>query len=92
MSSAVGVVAVPGLFWADHADRAPLDPGEQLAVPVGRRGRSVLIRLDDPGLAVLMSDARYYADPDSMDALPEGLRASARRTVAAISKHAPGMD
>lgn len=81
-----GLVAVPGLFWADHEDRAPLNPGEQLAEPVGRRGRSVLIRQDDPGLEVLLSDARYYADPESMDDCPPSVRASAQRTVATLER------
>lgn len=81
-----GLVAVSGVFWADHEDRAPLNAGEQLARPVGRRGHCVLIRRNDPGLDVLLADARYYADPENMDACPANVRASAQRTVATIER------
>lgn len=82
------VIAVPGLFWADHADRAPLNPGEQLATPVGTRGHSVLLRADDPGLKVLLEDAIYYANAENMDNCPANVRASAQRTVAALKRRA----
>lgn len=86
MSAPVDVLAVPVTFWNDHADRMPLDPGQQLAEPVGHRGRCVLIRSDDPGLDPLLSDARYYANGDNMDECPRHVRDSARRTVAALAR------
>lgn len=86
MSVPVDVLAVPETFWNDHADRSPTNPGEQLAVPVGYKGRCVLIRADDPGIKVLLSDAIYYADADSMDECPRHVRDSARRTVAALAR------
>lgn len=84
--AAMEVVAVPRIFWEDHVDRSPLNPGEELAVEQGRRGRCVLLRADDPGLQVLLADARYYADQDSMDECPEYIRASAQRTVRVLEK------
>lgn len=78
-------VAVPRTFWEDHADRQPLNPGETLAIPRGLRGRCVLFDTADPGLAPLLSDARYYADPQSMDECPRNIRDSAQRTVAVLA-------
>lgn len=80
-----GLVAVPRTFWEDHADRQPLNPGEVLAVPRGVRGRCVLLDSADPGLAPLLSDARFYADPESMDECPRNIRESAQRTVTVLA-------
>lgn len=80
------VIAVPGLFWRDHADRAPVCEGEVLATPVGHRGSCVLLREDDPGIPVLLSDAEFYADPGSMDECPRSIRDSAKRTVTALGR------
>src|SRR5690606_13583707 len=82
--TASALVAVPALFWMDHADRSPLDEGQALAVPAGRRGSQVLLRADDPGLAILKADAAFYADADSMDDCPRSIRESARRTLRAL--------
>lgn len=80
-------IAVPGVFWADHADRRPGEAqGEVIATPVGWRGACVLLRADDPGLQALRADAQYYCDPDGMDECPTEIRASARRTLAALAK------
>lgn len=78
------VLRIAATFWDDHADRFPLDPGQVLATPLGRQGTCVLIAADDPGLAPLLADARYYADPNAMDECPPRLRASAQRVVQAI--------
>lgn len=83
-------VAVPLAFWLDHADRAPLDPGQRLAQPVGARGAQVLFSREDPGLQVLFEDARYYADPQSMDECPRTVHESARRTLQALQAAGTG--
>lgn len=80
-------IRVAAAFWDDHADRSPLDPGQVLATPLARRGRCVVIASDDPGLVPLLADARFYADPESMDEVPRFLRTSAARVVAAIEGH-----
>lgn len=80
-------IAVPGLFWADHADRRPGEAqGDAIAKPVGCRGPCVLLRAEDPGLRTLLADAAYYSDPDGPDECPEDIRASARRTLAALAR------
>lgn len=81
------VVAVPANFWLDHSDRAPYNEGERGPDPIGRRGRAVLFRADDPGLALLLADAEFYADPAGMDECPRYVRESARRTVAVLLLH-----
>lgn len=71
-------LTLPGTFVADHLDRCS-DGTFVLA-----RGRRWTVRMNDAALSNLASDARYYADrygPDGDNAL--GLRASAKRTVAA---------
>lgn len=78
------LIAVSRTFWLDHVDREPLDPGQVLCTPAGQRGACVLLSVDDPGLAPLLSDARYYADLQSMDECPRPLRRAAQAVVAAI--------
>lgn len=90
MSAPVDVLAVPKTFWLDHCDRSPLDPGEELAKPIGERGRCVLLNANDPGIKPLLSDARYYADAGNMDECPRHVRESARRTVAALARVGSG--
>jgi hypothetical protein len=74
------LIAVPAMFYDDHAQRGLPTPAE-----VDRKGRQVLILAEDPAVAELRDDAAYYADPFGPDMLPPGLRASAKRTVAALA-------
>lgn len=80
------IITVPALFWLDHADRAPYDAGQVGPVPIHVTRTRVSFHADDPGLELLMADARFYADPDSMDACPRSIRESARRTVSALER------
>jgi hypothetical protein len=77
-------VRVPGLFWHDHADRAPYDEGQVGPRPLQVHRLYALFEADDPGLPLLLADARYYADAGNMDECPRNLRESARRTAAAL--------
>jgi hypothetical protein len=74
-------VRVPAAFFDDHESR----DCEPYCEPVKRAGRYVWLRLDDPGLEELLSDARHYADPTwTLDSCYFGLKRSAVATVKAI--------
>lgn len=74
-------VRVPAAFFDDHESR----DCEPYCEPVKRSGRYVWLRLDDPGLEELLSDARHYADPTwTLDSCYFGLKRSAVATVKAI--------
>jgi hypothetical protein len=70
---------IPVRFYDDHAERGLPTPAA-----VGRVHRVVIVDAADPALPELLSDARFYADPNGPDELPPGLKASAERTVRAI--------
>jgi hypothetical protein len=73
------LVRVPMAFFSDHEEREC----EPFCTPVKTSRRSVWLRVDDPGLAELLDDARHYADPEATGG-ERRLRGSARKTVAAI--------
>jgi hypothetical protein len=78
------LIRVPGLFYRDHEEREC----EPFCEPVRRTSRFVWLRLDDPGLDELLSDAQYYGDPDGgPDAIEDGgrLHRSAAATAKAIT-------
>ena len=77
-------IKVPATFALDHLDRCRGQAGE--ITLVARKGHSAILEVDAESLDNLRSDARYYADPFGPDMLPPGLRASAKRTLAAIDK------
>jgi hypothetical protein len=75
------LVRVPAAFFEDHESR----DCEPYCEPVKKAGRHVWLRLDDPGLEELLSDARHYADPTwTLDSCYFGLKRSAVATVKAI--------
>jgi hypothetical protein len=79
-------IAVPALFYDDHGDRALPTPAEW-----GRKGKhQVWIRLYDKHTPSLLSDAEFYIDKSGPDAAPPSVVASARRTVATLSKYDVG--
>jgi hypothetical protein len=83
MSENIETVIVPALFFGDHEAREC----EPFCTPVKRTARFVWLRVDDPGLLELLSDAEYYGDPDGgPDAIGDGgrLHRSAAATVKAI--------
>lgn len=84
--NAVDVLAVPAGFWHDHADRSPYDEGQAGPEPVRATRTRIYFLATDPGLPLLLADAKFYADPASMDECPRSLRESARRTVAALAR------
>ena len=75
-------IKVPAYFYDDHDSR-------ELPTPcvLHRTARAVTVAIDDLNLPELLSDAKYYADPEG-DFEPEcrGLIASAKATVRAINK------
>jgi len=74
-------VRVPAAFFEDHESR----DCEPYCEPVKKSGCYVWLRLDDPGLEELLSDARHYADPAwTLDPCYFGLKRSAVATVKAI--------
>lgn len=76
------LVRVPAKFFSDHEDREC----EPFCEPVKSTKRFVWLRLDDPGLDELLSDARHYADEWGPDEIGDGggLKRSAAATVRAI--------
>ena len=77
------LIRVPAKFFDDHEEREC----EPFCEPVKRAGRYVWLRLDDPGLDELLSDAKHYGDDDGgPDAIGDGggLVKSAKATVKAI--------
>lgn len=74
-------IRIPHKFFDDHAAR-------ELPTPdvVRSTQRHYWIRADDPALAELLDDARYYAGPHGPSDFDGayGLRRSARATVKAI--------
>lgn len=87
-------IRVPTQFWLDHADRYPSDePIGGIARPVSPYrcdAARILIEGTPKQIECLRADAAYYADPESMDELPAGLRRSAARTLEAIRKALQG--
>ena len=78
---------IPARFAADHFDRCGLEQDEGGQARVVRAGkRTWVVEVNAAALANLGSDANYYADAYGPDEQPAGLRASAKRTVAAISR------
>ena len=76
-------VRVPAKFFNDHEEREC----EPFCAPVKRTARYVWLRVDDPGLPELLSDAEYYGDTDGgPDAIEDGgaLHRSAAATARAI--------
>lgn len=87
--SARRVYKVPGLFWDDHCARE-LDKEPGYRRELGVKGRVMEVELDDEGFVGLYSDAFHYADdPDGFDESLDWLIASAKRTVASLTKQAP---
>lgn len=78
-------IILPAKFYDDHCDRDLTAPTE-----IKRAGSRVWADADDEdGMSELYHDAMFYADDDGPDELPPGLKASAKRTVAAIVKAQP---
>jgi hypothetical protein len=81
--AAVTLIRVPAKFFNDHEER----DCEPCCEPIKRSERFVWLRLNDPGLAELLDDARHYGDDDGgPDAIGDdgGLVRSAKATVKAI--------
>lgn len=60
---AAELIRLPWMFYTDHMDRELPTPQE---VPPSNK-RALWVRRDDPALGELLSDARYYADPNGPD-------------------------
>ena len=81
----MSTLIVPAKFYDDHCARDLVAPTE-----IKRAGSRVWVDAgDEDGRSELYHDAVFYADPWGPDELPPGLKASAKRTVAAIAKVFP---
>lgn len=77
-------IKIPPRFWEDHIDR-----GCTPALLEQRKGKTVIVTLDEEGISDLYTDAVYYSDPGDLDPDLFGLCMSARATAKAIRKQAP---
>jgi hypothetical protein len=81
---------VPPAFYSDHRSRDLPEEGGSLEV--GRRGRSLIVEMDEAAFRDLYSDALYYSDSGiAADMGLPGLAASARATVRALRRQAPSL-
>jgi hypothetical protein len=73
--------SIPKRFYDDHVER------DLPAPPVlYTTARLYVIAGDDPTLAELLDDARFYADADGPDEQPRGLKTAARALLHAVAK------
>lgn len=70
---------IPKRFFDDHAERDLDTPAI-----VRETNAHYFISIDDPFVAELRDDARFYAAEHGPDLLPPGLKASARATLTAL--------
>ncbi len=76
-------IRVPRLFIDDHIDREL--PTPELTHEVGGSARQYVIDTDDPNLAELIDDARYYAT--DVDEAPRSVILAARRLLERLSPY-----
>jgi hypothetical protein len=77
-------VTIPKTFYRDHLERCGK---EETPRDHSKSKTCAIINVDDPNLIELISDARYYGDPDMSSELWQsyrGLVMSARATLKAI--------
>lgn len=75
------MIRIPQRFLIDHEER-DLPTPEVYKVTK----RHFWIDLDDPAVAELLDDARFYSHPDGPDLQPDGLANAARALVRALEQ------